>query len=95
MSLTTQDVARIALLARIDVSGDSLEKLKNDLSGIFAWIEQLKQVNVEGVVPFTDLNDQPLFERQDVVNDGNQVEEILKNAPDSSFEMFSVPKVIE
>ncbi len=95
MKLTTQDIQRIAKLARIDISQDDPTQIGNDLSGIFNWIEQLSQVNVTGVVPFPEITTSLLLERQDHVTDGDQVADVLKNAPHSAFEMFSVPKVIE
>lgn len=95
MRLTTEQVAHVAKLARIHVKPEELAALGDELSGIFHWIDQLETVDVRGVENYTDCQPQPLPERDDIVNDGNNVEAILANAPEKAHNMFAVPKVVE
>lgn len=95
MPLTTEQVARVATLARIRVEKNELPALIQDLSGIFQWIDQLQAVDVKGIENYTDCQPQSMPEREDVVCDGNYVEAILANAPESAHNMFAVPKVVE
>lgn len=95
MKLTTEQVARVAALARIHVKADELPALGKELSGIFHWIDQLEAVDVTGVENYTDYQPQSAPERDDAVNDGDCVEAILANAPEKAHHMFSVPKVVE
>ena len=81
MSVDTATVRRIAHLARIAVAEDEVEHLKNELNGILAFVEQLQEVNVEGVEPMTSVTPMKMKMRADVVNDGADVDDILKNAP--------------
>lgn len=95
MKLTTDQVAHVAKLARIQVKADELAALGDELSSIFHWIDQLEAVDVKGVENYTDCQLQSSPERDDLVNDGNCVEAILANAPEKAHNMFSVPKVVE
>jgi aspartyl-tRNA(Asn)/glutamyl-tRNA(Gln) amidotransferase subunit C len=95
MKLTTDQIARVATLARIRVEKHELPDLEHELSSILHWIDQLEKVDVAGVENYTDCQPQSLPEREDVVNDGNIVEAILANAPEKAHNMFSVPKVVE
>ncbi|MBX9805834.1 MAG: Asp-tRNA(Asn)/Glu-tRNA(Gln) amidotransferase subunit GatC [Alphaproteobacteria bacterium] len=95
MELTREQVAKVATLARIKVEEEELPALQKDLSGILHWIDQLEKVDVSGVEIYTDCQPQSAPERDDVVNDGNYVEDILANAPEKAHNMFSVPKVVE
>lgn len=95
MNLTTQQVARVATLARIRVEPNELSALEQELSGIFHWIDQLDKVDVSGTENYTDCQPLSLPEREDEVTDGNCVEDILANAPEKAHHMFSVPKVVE
>jgi aspartyl-tRNA(Asn)/glutamyl-tRNA(Gln) amidotransferase subunit C len=95
MSLDPATVRRIAKLARIRVAEAELAPLGTELSGILAWIEQLNEVNVDGVEPLTGAAQMALRLRADVVTDGDMVEAVLANAPDRAGAFYAVPKVVE
>ena len=95
MPLTSDDVSRIAHLARIAVADDEVEHLKDELNGILAFVAQLDEVNVEGVEPMTSVTPMAMKKRNDVVVDGGIVNDILKNAPATEDHFFLVPKVVE
>src|SRR3954465_11105244 len=95
MSVTNEQVRHIARLARIEMSDEELERLLPELNNILGWVEQLGEVNTDGVEPLTAVIDQKLRLRDDVVNDGNIRDEVLANAPDAQHGFFAVPKVIE
>jgi aspartyl-tRNA(Asn)/glutamyl-tRNA(Gln) amidotransferase subunit C len=95
MSVTNEQVRHIARLARIAMSDDELERLVPELNNILGWVEQLGEVNTDGVEPLATVIDQKLRLRDDVVNDGNIRDEILANAPEAQHGFFAVPKVIE
>jgi aspartyl-tRNA(Asn)/glutamyl-tRNA(Gln) amidotransferase subunit C len=95
MIVKPDQMARVAHLARIHVTSDELTELGQELSGILHWIDQLETVDVTGVQNYTDGQPHSLPEREDKVVDGNCVEAILANAPESAHNMFSVPKVVE
>jgi aspartyl-tRNA(Asn)/glutamyl-tRNA(Gln) amidotransferase subunit C len=77
------------------MSDEELERLVPELNNILGWVEQLAEVNTEGVEPLTAVIDQKLRLRDDVVNDGNIRDEVLANAPEAQHGFFAVPKVIE
>lgn len=98
MSLDADTIRRIASLARIRISEEEVGKLQGELNGILAWIEQLNEVDTEGVAPLSGASRMTLRMREDVVTDGNIRDRILANAPerigpDGAF--FAVPKVVE
>ena len=95
MSVSSEQVRHIAKLARIAMSEDELEKLVPELNNILGWVEQLGEVNTDGVEPLTAVIDQKLRLRDDVVNDGNIRDDVLANAPEAQHGFFAVPKVIE
>ena len=95
MSLDPATVRRIAKLARIRVEGADVERLQGELNGILGWIEQLREVDVEGVQPLTGAAQMALRLREDAVTDGNRPEEVLGNAPDRVGAFYAVPKVVE
>lgn len=95
MSLDPATVRRIARLARIRVAEDQLEPLGRELSGILAWIEQLNEVNIDGVEPLTGAAQMALRLRDDVVTDGGDADAVLSNAPDRAGDFYAVPKVVE
>ena len=74
---------------------EELEKLVPELNNILGWVEQLGEVNTDGVEPLTAVIDLKQRLRDDVVNDGNIRDEILANAPEAQHGFFAVPKVIE
>ena len=85
----------IAKLARIGMSDAEIEALVPELNNILGWVEQLGEVDTDGVEPLTAVIDQKLRLRDDVVNDGGIRDEILANAPEAPHGFFAVPKVIE
>lgn len=95
MSITSQQVRHIAKLARIGMSDAELEALVPELNNILGWVEQLSEVDTNGVEPLTAVIDQKLRLRGDVVTEGNIRDEVLANAPDAQHGFFAVPKVIE
>ena len=95
MSVDTATVRRIAPLARIAVADDEVEHLKGELNAILAFVEQLGEVNVDGVVPMPSVTPMAMKKREDVVTDGGIAEEIVANAPASEDHFFLVPKVVE
>ena len=95
MSVSSQQVRHIAKLARIGMSDAEIEALVPELNNILGWVEQLGEVNTDGVEPLTAVIDQKLRLREDVVNDGDIREDVLANAPEAQHGFFAVPKVIE
>ena len=95
MSLDPATVRRIASLARIRVEEDEVLRLQSELNGILGWIEQLNEVNVDGIAPLTGGAQMALRMREDAVTDGNYPDKILANAPDREGNFFAVPKVVE
>ncbi len=95
MSLDKETVRKIATLARIKVDEDALEPLAGELNNILGWVEQLSEVDTEGVPPMTSVVATEAYQRPDRVTDGDKVEEILANAPEEAQGFFVVPKVIE
>ena len=95
MSLDPATVRRIAKLARIRVEEDQLAPLQAELNGILGWIEQLQEVDVDGVAPLTGAAEMALRMREDRVTDGGIAEQVLANAPDRAGRFFAVPKVVE
>ncbi len=95
MSLNEDDVRKIAFLARIRVDEARLAPLASELNNIVGWVEQLSEVDTDGVAPMTSAVDIATPLRKDVVDDGDKVEDILANAPDPEGPFFAVPKVVE
>jgi aspartyl-tRNA(Asn)/glutamyl-tRNA(Gln) amidotransferase subunit C len=95
MSLDPATVRRIASLARIRVDDAEVEGLRDQLNAILGWIEQLREVDVDGVAPLTGGARMALRLRDDAVTDGGDQAAILANAPDHAGPYFVVPKVVE
>jgi aspartyl-tRNA(Asn)/glutamyl-tRNA(Gln) amidotransferase subunit C len=95
MSVDAATVRRIAHLARIAVAEDEVEHLKDEINAMLAFVEQLQEVNVEGVEPMTSVTPMAMKKRHDVVTAGDDAEAVLKNAPQSDDNFFLVPKVVE
>ncbi|PHS26470.1 MAG: Asp-tRNA(Asn)/Glu-tRNA(Gln) amidotransferase GatCAB subunit C [Robiginitomaculum sp.] len=95
MSVDAKTVRKIAHLARLEVAEDRLAPLADELNGILSWIEQLNEVDVEGVAPMASVEDVPTPVRADVVNDGNIRDDILANAPKTEEGFFVMPKAVE
>ena len=95
MSITQDEARKVAHLARIAVTEGDLPELARELNGILAFMEQLREVDVEGVEPMSGVTPMRLKRRADVVTDGNYQDKVLKNAPDAREGFFAVPKVVE
>jgi aspartyl-tRNA(Asn)/glutamyl-tRNA(Gln) amidotransferase subunit C len=95
MSVDKDTVRRIAKLARLAVGEDRVAPMVDELNGIFRWVEQLNEVNVEGIAPLTSVVEQRLKMRDDVITDGDQASELMANAPEGVDHFFVVPKVVE
>ncbi|MGI8706279.1 MAG: Asp-tRNA(Asn)/Glu-tRNA(Gln) amidotransferase subunit GatC [Sphingomicrobium sp.] len=95
MSVTAEQVRHIANLAQIAMSEEEIERLVPELNNILGWVEQLGEVDTEGVEPLATVIEQKLRLRNDEVTDGNRRDEILANAPAAEHGFFAVPKVIE
>ena len=95
MPVSNDQVRHIAKLARIAMSDEEIERLAPELNNILGWVEQLGEVNTDGVEPLTAVIDQKLRLRDDVVTEGNIRDEVLANAPEAQHGFFAVPKVIE
>ena len=95
MTVSKDDVRKVARLSRIAVPEDKLEGLAGELNGILGWIDQLNEVDVEGVEPLTSVVETTLDLREDVVTDGDKQDQILANAPKSDDGFFVVPKAVE
>ena len=95
MSIDAKTAARVAKLARIKVDEADLPALVQEFTNILGFIEQLNEVDVEGVEPMVSVTSQHLLRRKDIVNDGNQQAAVLANAPDAREGFFAVPMVVE
>jgi aspartyl-tRNA(Asn)/glutamyl-tRNA(Gln) amidotransferase subunit C len=95
MSVDASTVRRIAHLARIAVAESEVSHLAGELNAILAFVEQLSEVNVEGVEPMTSVTPMEMKKRADVVNDGEIADDIVRNAPATENHFFLVPKVVE
>ena len=95
MSVDLATVKRVARLARIAVSEEEASRMTGELNGILGFVEQLSEVNVEGVEPMTSVTPMALPLRADAVTDGGIREAVLANAPDARRGLFLVPRVVE
>lgn len=95
MSVDADTVRRIARLARIAVAESEIEHLRGELNGILGWVEQLNEVDVEGVEPMTSVQPMNLKMRADEVTEGGDAGRVLANAPETEGGYFVVPKVVE
>ena len=95
MSVSAEDVRKIASLARIAVTDDQVAAIAPELNNILGWIEQLGEVDTDGVEPLAAVIPNTLRLRDDVVTDGNVRDKVLANAPQAEHGFFAVPKVIE
>lgn len=95
MSVTEDDVKKVARLSRIALPDDKIEPMTKELNSILNWIEQLNEVDVDGVEAMTSVVETSLPVREDVITDGNIQHKVLKNAPRAEDGFFVVPKVVE
>jgi aspartyl-tRNA(Asn)/glutamyl-tRNA(Gln) amidotransferase subunit C len=95
MSVDSATVRRVARLARLKVDENDVPRLAGELNAILDFVEQLNEVNVDGVEPLTSVVEAQMRMRDDVVTDGGYAADVTKNAPASEDEFFMVPKVVE
>ena len=95
MSLNKETVQKVARLARIRMSDEELERMAPQLTNIIGFVEQLSEIDTDNVEPLANVTDVTLSMREDKVTDGQCVEKILANAPESAQGYFVVPKVVE
>jgi aspartyl-tRNA(Asn)/glutamyl-tRNA(Gln) amidotransferase subunit C len=95
MSVDADTVRRVAHLARVAVADDEVVNLQGELNAILAFVEQLVEVDVEGVEPMTSVTPMAMKMRADVVTDGGIPDAIIQNAPAREDHFFVVPKVVE
>jgi len=95
MSVDADTVRRIAHLARVAVAEEEVGPLRDELNAILGFVEQLREVNVEGVEPMTSVTPMAMKKRADIVTDGGIRDDVLKNAPATEDGFFLVPKVVE
>jgi aspartyl-tRNA(Asn)/glutamyl-tRNA(Gln) amidotransferase subunit C len=95
MAIDTDTARKVARLARIRVDEERLPALAAEFDAILRFVEQLREVDVEGVEPMTSVTPMRLKRREDVVTDGGRPAEVLLNAPDAREGFFAVPKVVE
>ena len=98
MSITRKEIIRAERLARLSLPESKVEEFSIRLSKVFSWIDQLKEVDIEGtrplVNPMMDFVDHTPM-RQDEIHQANTVQDVLSNAPDKDHDFFLVPKVVE
>ncbi len=95
MSVDLATVKRVARLARIAVTEEEAQRMTGELNGILGFVEQLSEVNVDGVEPMTSVTPLAMKKRADEVTDGNKAGDIVANAPNEDRNFFLVPKVVE
>jgi aspartyl-tRNA(Asn)/glutamyl-tRNA(Gln) amidotransferase subunit C len=95
MSVDAATVRRIAHLARIAVTETEVPHLQGELNAMLAFVEQLSEVDIDGVEPMTSVMPMEMKKRPDVVNDGEIADDVVRNAPATEDHFFLVPKVVE
>lgn len=95
MAVDKDTVKRIAHLARLAIDDEQASTMEQELNALLSWVEQLQEVNVDGVEPMTSVVETRPRMRDDVVTDGGYAEDLMKNAPLSEKQFFVVPKVVE
>lgn len=95
MSLTRDEVKKVAGLAKLRMTDEQLDTLAPELNNILGFIEQLSEVDTDNVEPLANVARSTLPLRADVVNDGECVDKVLANAPEAIEDYFAVPKVVE
>jgi aspartyl-tRNA(Asn)/glutamyl-tRNA(Gln) amidotransferase subunit C len=95
MSVDKERVTQIAKLARLRVPDSQQEALAGELNNILTWVEQLGELDTDGIAPMTSVVEVTLPQREDVVNDGGDPEKVLANAPERVQDFYAVPKVVE
>lgn len=95
MSVDVTTVKRVAKLARLALTEEEAQKMMGELNGILGFVEQLSEVDVDGVEPMTSVTPMAMKKRADAVTDGDIADRIVANAPVTDKNFFQVPKVVE
>lgn len=95
MAFNEETAANVANLARLHLSDEQKQKFAGEVDGILKWVEQLQEVNVEGVEPLVSVTEQTDAIRADIVTDGDIQADLMKNAPETTHGFYVVPKVVE
>jgi aspartyl-tRNA(Asn)/glutamyl-tRNA(Gln) amidotransferase subunit C len=95
MKIDSNSVKKIAHLARLEFNEEGTEKMKKDMTQILDWVEQLNEVETDGIEPLTTMSSEVNVLREDIVGEHLSREQGLKNAPQRDSDYFRVPKVLE
>ena len=95
MSVDKDTVRRIAKLSRLALDEARVVPMVDELNGIFTWVQQLNEVNVDGVPQMTSVVEQRLKMHEDKVTEGGNADALMSNAPEGEDHFFVVPKVVE
>jgi aspartyl-tRNA(Asn)/glutamyl-tRNA(Gln) amidotransferase subunit C len=95
MSVTTDNIKKVAKLARIEIAEEARSQLAAQVGGIINWVEKLNEVNTDNIEPLTNVHEASLRMVKDEISDGGIAEEVLLNAKNHKYGYFTVPKVIE
>lgn len=95
MAFNEETVANVANLARLNLTDEQKQKFAGEVDGILNWVEQLQEVNVDGIEPLISVTEQTEAIRSDIVTDGNIQADLMKNAPESAHGFYVVPKMVE
>lgn len=95
MKITKEEVTRVSGLAKIAIKDNEIDGVIKDLTKILDFVEELDEVNCDGVSPIYDITTEQIIERDDIVNENNNVEDLLSNAPSKMHNMFAIKKFVE
>jgi aspartyl-tRNA(Asn)/glutamyl-tRNA(Gln) amidotransferase subunit C len=95
VTLTREQVEHVAMLGRLALSDEELERTRNELGRILGYFEELQQLDTEGVPPTSHAIPMVNVFREDEVGESMPREEILRAAPDRTEEYFRVPRIVE
>lgn len=95
MSLSPEEVKKIAFLARLSIDEKHINQYSQDLSGILHLVEQMNAADTDDVEPMAHPQDTVQRLRNDVVTEVNQREKLMANAPLTENGLFLVPKVLD
>jgi len=95
MSVDLKAVDKIAALAKLEFDAEAKEGIKTDLNKMLDFVNQLNEIDTEGVAPLIYMLDEQPALREDIVKEHTPQKEALKNAPNKDSDYFKVPKVIK
>jgi len=93
VALTQAEVRKLGLTARLDLSDDDIEKLQVDLNAILTYVEQMEELNLDGVEPTTHSNAEADALREDIMVPSMPREAVLANAPQQKDGAFLIPRI--